>query len=89
MVFTAQGLVVASVVGACAVYAVWTLMPAGARRHVALAALRLPLPAPMVARLRRVAQRTGGCGCAGCDHAAPKADSGAARPVRFHPRIRR
>ena len=89
MVFTAQGLVVAWVVGACAVYAVWTLMPSGARRHVALAALRLPLPASMAAQLRRAAQRTSGCACAGCDHAVPKPAAGAVQPMRFHPRVRR
>jgi hypothetical protein len=83
----AQNLAVAAIVGACALYAVWRLMPSMARRAVATAALRLPLPGWLAAPLQRTAQATDACGCAGCDSTVAK--PGAAQPLTFHPRRRR
>jgi hypothetical protein len=89
-----QWVVVAVLVGGCAAYAAWTLMPAAARRRLATAAVMRHWP---VERFwRRHAQAASGCGCDGCD-AAPLAkrpgaaasggrDSGEARPITFHPR---
>jgi len=82
-----QSLLVALIVGACAVYALWKLVPSAARRHFANAALRLPLP-PLLAPLRRAMQAANACGCDGCDVVARKPDAGAAQPLRFHPRRR-
>lgn len=87
-----QNLIVALLVPGCAVYAAWKLMPAGARRRLAVALLRLPhLPGPVEAGLRRGAQASSGCGCDGCDHAdtKPAAGTPAAQPITFHPRARR
>jgi ferrous iron transport protein B len=84
----AQGLVVAVIVGVCALYAVWTLLPPAARRSLATAALRFPLPAVCVAPLNRAAQASKGCACDGCDHASPGASTGMTHPVVFHPRRR-
>ena len=88
-----QSGVVALIVGACLLYAVWTLMPAAARRALAGALLRLPLPAPLAARLMKTANAASGCGCDGCDRApvatAAAAPKRAEQPIRFHPRPRR
>ena len=89
-----QSWTVALLVIGSAAYAAWTLMPAAARRALARATLRLPLPDALAARLRRAAQGTSGCGCAGCDHAAVKPGDGdgkviPAQPITFHPRGRR
>ena len=65
----AQTCIVALVVGACLAYAVWTLMPAAARRGAASALLGLPWPTTVAARLRRAARAPSGCGCDGCDRA--------------------
>ena len=89
MFVLAQDLVVASIVGACAAYAIWVLLPSAARRALASTALRLPLPAPLATPLHRVAQRASGCGCDGCDKAAVKPLAGATQRVIFHPRPRR
>jgi hypothetical protein len=97
-----QTLIVAMLVIGSAAYAVWTLMPAAARRSLAGALLKLPLPDRWTATLRRASQAASGCGCDGCDH-APKAPADAAvvgqtattvtritsQPLVFHPRIRR
>ena len=45
-------------------------------------------------RLRRSAQAGSGCGCDGCDHAAPKAgtgtvQNGTVQKITFHPRVPR
>ena len=85
----AQSLAVALIVGACTVYALWSLMPAAARRLLATQALRLPLPSVLAAPLRRAAQPANGCGCDGCDHASPKPTKSATQRVTFHPRARR
>ena len=88
-----QTIAVALIVGACLLYAVWTLMPAVARRTLAGALLRLPLPPPLAARLKKTVAAASGCGCDGCDR-APVATAAAApkrteQPIRFHPRARR
>ena len=92
-----QTLIVALLVTGCAIYAAWTLMPAAARRAVALALLKLPLPDGVAAKMRRAATASSGCGCDGCDRAPKKAppgspaDRGASQPqiVTFHPRPKR
>ena len=89
-----QSLIVTLLVLGCSARAAWTLMPAAARRSLATAMLRWPLPEPLAARLRANAQPASGCasGCASCDHAAPKAalgpgpNLGAPQKIIFHPR---
>ena len=85
----AQNLAVALIVGACTVYALWSLMPAAARRAVATHALRLPLPSVLAAPLRRAAKPAQGCGCDGCDRAAVAPAAIEPQRVTFHPRPRR
>ena len=85
----AQMFIVTLIVGACAAYALWTLMPSAARRACAGAALRLPLPALFMAPLQKAAQPTNACGCDGCDKSATKPAAASAQTVRFHPRPRR
>ncbi|MEO8804504.1 MAG: hypothetical protein ABI433_00355 [Burkholderiaceae bacterium] len=87
-----QSLIVAVLVGACSVYALWTLMPAGARRSLAIVMLRAPhLPRRVEARLRKSAQAASGCGCDGCDRSEnkPAAKAPAQQTITFHPRTRR
>ena len=84
-----QSLIVALLVLGSALYALWSLLPGGARRALALQMLRWPLPAWAVRRLQRAAKPASGCG--GCDHcgdagAASLAASGAAKVVTFHRR---
>lgn len=74
-----QHLVVAILVAACFVYAAWTLGPKVPRRRLALALLKLPLPAVLQKPLHAAARLQGGCGCDGCDTPAP----GAPKPVIF------
>jgi len=78
-----QGLIVALVVIACTVYAVWTLMPGAARRSLAGSMLKVVLlkdrqfghqiggESRLTLKLRKAAQATSGCACDGCDR-APK-----------------
>jgi hypothetical protein len=81
-----QELVVAVLVVACSAYAAWTLMPAPARRGIALSLLKLTLPAALAARLRKHAVATSGCACDGCDRSAvAKPKGGAVQPLTFHP----
>jgi len=62
-----QNLIVAVLVLASALYAVWSLLPAGAKRALALRAQSWPLPAWALRRLQGVAGATEGCGgCGGC-----------------------
>ena len=91
MTMTLQTLAVACIVGACLAYAVWTLMPAAARRRGAAALLAVPWwPAAIAARLRKAAQRaSSGCGCDGCDASSAPPTARGVRPVTFHPRPRR
>ena len=87
-----QTVVVVFLVVACAGYAAWTLMPAAARRGIALPLLKRPLPGFVSRFLRRHADAAGGCGCDGCDRnvgaAPPPADRLPAEgvPLVFHPR---
>jgi hypothetical protein len=85
-----QGFVVAVLVAACATYVAWTLMPAAARRGIAVALLSLPLHAALARRLSKHAVEPSGGGCDGCDRsmlAKPKA--GAIQPLTFHRPVRR
>jgi hypothetical protein len=90
----AQSAIVAVVVLASAVYAAWTLMPASLRRTFATAALKLPLPAMIAARIRAHAANASSCGCSGCDRnplstkSTEAAATAAARPITIHRRIR-
>lgn len=92
-----QSMVVTVLVTLCGIYAVWTLMPAGLRRALATALLRLPLPEALAARLRLATQAASGCGggCSSCssrssrDTAAPKRASGAVQTITFHSRTQR
>ncbi len=86
-----QTLIVTLIVAACSVYAAWTLMPAAARRTVAIRLLKLPLPRLLAARMQRAATAASGCGCDGCDRAPLKSQAAAPKPqvVTFHPRPRR
>lgn len=79
-----QALIVATLVGCCFAYAVWTLLPAAARRPLASSLLRLPLPHRLVENLRQAAQNSTPCNCAGCEHAPSKAPS-LVQPLLFHP----
>jgi len=85
-----QTLIVAMLVTGCFVYAAWTLMPAAARRAIALSLLKLPLPGGFAQKLRRAVNVSSGCGCDGCDHAPAKAaPKQQPQVVTFHPRARR
>ena len=88
-----QTLTVALIVVACAAYAAWSLLPAGARRRIAASALRLPLPARLARRVGAAAQAASGCGCDGCDRSALKPsrqpEQASVHTVTFHPRARR
>ena len=92
-----QTLVVAAVVVSCAAYAVWTLMPASARRVLATALLKLSLPRPLAALMARHAVASSGCACDGCDKGKALADASAppkpsipgVAPIVFHPRLRK
>ena len=87
-----QSIIVTLLVLGCSARAAWTLMPAAARRALATAMLRWPLPGGLAARLRANAQAASGCAsdCASCDHAAPKSKSGSSpgvpQKITFHPR---
>ena len=86
-----QAFVVALLVSGCALYAVWTLMPAASRRGIATALSKLPLPQAVAGFMRRHASAaSSGCGCDGCDRnggATPEAKAkGVAAPLTFHPR---
>jgi hypothetical protein len=85
-----QALVVAVLVAGCFFYAVWTLMPASARKRIATLLLERPLPAFVAEALRPHAAGASGCGCAGCDLSAkPKAARSGATPITFHRRRQR
>ena len=90
-----QSIIVTLLVLGCSFRAAWTLMPAAARRALATAMLRWPLPEPLAARLRSSAKAESGCasGCASCDHAEAKSKSGsslaAPQKITFHPRTPR
>jgi hypothetical protein len=82
--------IVALLVTGCTAYAAWTLMPAGARRIVAGALLKLPLPEQVARVLQRHLTAASGCGCDGCDQGSKKTRQPATvQPISFHPRIKR
>ena len=81
-----QILIVALLVIGCSTYAAWTLMPAAARRSIASALLKLPLPNAFAAKMRKAAAVSSGCGCDGCDSAPAKSAPKAQQVVTFHPR---
>jgi hypothetical protein len=89
MASAAQDLAVALIVGACAMYALWALLPSALRRALATAALRLRLPAWLASPLRRATRGSSGCYCEGCDRASPARDAGSTQQVTFHPPLRR
>jgi len=78
----------------CSFYAVWALLPAAARRCIAVALLKQRLPAFVTRFLQRHAQAASGCGCDGCDRNVGTAAAPSARPpaegapLVFHPRRR-
>lgn len=83
---TSQNLIVFAVVLACGVYALWTLMPAAARRFLAARLLRLPLGPSWKAVFRRAASAPLGCDCSGCDKVVDltRQGQGQAQVIRFH-----
>ena len=62
-----QTLVALLLVVGCAVYATWTLLPAGGRRGIAIALLKRRLPGPAARFFRRHAAASAGSGCGSCD----------------------
>jgi hypothetical protein len=85
-----QMLIVALLVAWCSFYAIWTLLPATAKRSIATRLLERRLPEFVARVLRRHASAATGCGCDGCDRspkAAAPATSGT--PITFHPRRQR
>ena len=82
-----QMLIVASLVTWCAFYALWTLLPAAAKRKIATRLLERRLPEFVARVLRPHASATAGCGCDGCDR-SPKAATPVTggTPITFHPR---
>lgn len=81
---TAQHLLVFAVVLACSGYALWTLMPAAARRFVARLLLRLPLGSSLKTVLQRAASARSGCDCSGCDKVVDLQRKPAPQVIRFH-----
>lgn len=88
-----QTLIVAVLVTACSVYSLWALLPGAWKRPLALALLRLPLPAGLARSMRKASMPASGCACEGCDRApakqSPDAPPGAPQVIRFQPRLRR
>ena len=79
--------VVAMVVAACAVAAVWQLMPARWRAHVAAQLAQAPMPAPVRNYLLKsqTASGCGGCG-GGCKPPQTSATKGFAPIVLYRPK---
>lgn len=69
-----QSLLVYAVVACCAVYAAWTLAPAGLKRLVADALMARSRYLRSSRRWQTWAQQKGGCGsgCSGCGSAAAR-----------------
>ena len=68
-----QSLIVGLLVGASAIYALWTLSPKAPRSRLAASLLKLPHPRWLEKSLLQAVKQQGGCGCEGCDRAALKA----------------
>ena len=81
-------IVVLLVIG-CTAYAAWTLMPASARRVVAQALLKWPLPQRATALLQKHLVADSGCSCDGCDQGTKKREPAGTQQIRFHPRVKR
>lgn len=85
-----QTLIVALLVPACAAYAAWTLMPAAARRGLAVQLLRIRPSGIGTAALQKAALPASSCGCNGCDR-APRTSAVAkagGQTLHFHPRAK-
>ena len=80
-----QSLIVLLLVLGCSVYALWTLMPAVARRFLAQRLLRLPLPAAWKPVFLRAVKQPSGCDCSGCDKVVDLQRPPATQVIRFHP----
>lgn len=85
---TAQHLIVFSIVVACGAYALWTLMPAAARRFVAQSLLRVPLAPSLKIGLQKAASARSGCDCSGCDKVVDLQRKPASQVIRFHAKAR-
>jgi hypothetical protein len=83
---TMQAVAVAIIVPLCALVAVWNLIGAQARRHVATWLVRMPWPAAWARRLVNLDAAASACGCAGCDRAE---GTGAAPPLQSVVRLQR
>lgn len=81
---TVQHLIVFAVVLVCSAYALWTLMPAAARRFMAQRLLRLPLAPSWKTGLQRVASARSGCDCSGCDKVVDLQRKPLSQVIRFH-----
>ena len=84
-----QLLVVVLLVSGSSIYALWTLIPAAARRFVAQRLLNLPLGRRLKNPLLRAASVSSGCDCSGCDKVVDIKRKGEAQPIRFHARPKR
>jgi hypothetical protein len=76
-------LVVGLLVGASAIYALWTLCPKAARSRLAASLLKLPHPRFLEKPLLQAVKQQGGCGCDGCDRSAAKAGE-TVKPVTLY-----
>jgi hypothetical protein len=88
---TLQGIAVAVIVPLCALYGVWTLIGAAARRRVVSWLATRPLPAAWRRRLERADASANASGCDGCDNntdAARKKPPATQTIVRVHRRRR-
>jgi len=80
-----QGLAVAIIVPLCALYALWHLVGAAARRRVSAWLSRGPWPESLRQRLAQLNTASGSC-CDGCDHAAHQAKQPGPTLVQVHRR---
>jgi hypothetical protein len=83
---TTQHLVVFALVAGCSIYALWTLMPAAARRFVAKHLVKWPLGSAWKARFQQAASASSGCDCSGCDTVVDLKHKPAPQVIRFHPK---
>ncbi|HSW21215.1 MAG TPA: hypothetical protein VLJ62_00480 [Burkholderiaceae bacterium] len=84
---TVQWLAVSIIVPLCALYAVWNLLGAAARRRVSIRLAAWRLPAAWTRRLQ-AGDPASTCGCDGCEQAgqARKEQPAAQSIVRLHRR---